>query len=349
VPRELLVTAPRTISISPYVEEPLRAGEVRAAALLSGISHGTELALWRGASPFHDRRFDPELRLFVEAGGGDAYPARIGYEWVGAVQEVAPDVDAVRPGELVHLPRPHGETQTFTVDEPAGLPFRLPAGLAPERATLLQATTIVVQAVHDASLRIGDHVAIFGLGTFGLLAVQLARMSGAGWVAAVDPLHGRRALAEAFGADCTLDPAASDVGLELRELTGRRGVDVAIEFSGKYQALQQALRSVRVAGSVVAAGFYTDRAGDDLHLGQEFHHNRLTLIASMGGWGCPPREPRWPRARARELAAELLATGRLRVDELLTDRIPFDRAAEAYRLIDDHPERALRAVLVYQQ
>ena len=138
-----------------------------------------------------------------------------------------------------------------------------------------------------------------------------------------------------------LDPTTTDVGLELRRPDG---VDVAVEFSGSYAALQQAMRSVRVGGTVVAAGFY---AGGELALGEEFHHNRLTLVASMGGWASPPREPRWPRSRARSLAAELLATGKLETDGLITHRFPLNEAGTAYELIDRSPEEDVSATLVY--
>jgi 2-desacetyl-2-hydroxyethyl bacteriochlorophyllide A dehydrogenase len=343
VPRELLVTAPRTCIVAEYDERLLQANEVRATALFSGISHGTELQLWRGTSPFRSKRFDPDLRLFVKDDAGADYPIRLGYEWVGRVDEVGTDVRSVQPGDLVYLPRPHAETHVFAVDEAAGLPFQLPDDLPPERGTLLQTTTIAIQAVHDASLKLGDRVALFGLGTFGLLALQLARMSGAGWIAATDPIAGRRALAEQFEADLVLDPTTTDVGLELRRLDGV-GVDVAVEFSGTYAGLQEAMRSVRVGGIVVAAGFY---AGGELGLGEEFHHNRLTLVASMGGWGAPPREPRWPRARARSLACDLLARGELQADALITHRFRLADAGAAYDLIDRRPQDVLRAMLVY--
>jgi 2-desacetyl-2-hydroxyethyl bacteriochlorophyllide A dehydrogenase len=343
VPRELVVTGPRACSLVDAEERPLGANDARAVALVSGISSGTELQLWRGTSPFRGKRFDPELRLFVEGEETAAYPLRIGYEWVGRVEEVGADVRDVRRGDFVHLPRPHAEQHVLTVDEAAGLPFKLPDGLPPETATLLQTTTIALQAVHDASLKLGDRVAIFGLGTFGLLTLQLARMQGASWIAAVDPIPHRRAFAQTLEVDLVLDPTTTDVGLELRRLDGV-GVDVAVEFSGSYGALQQAMRSVRVGGTVVAAGFY---AVGELGLGEEFHHNRLTLISSMGGWGSPPRELRWPRSRARALAAELLATGNLETDGLITHRFPLTEAGSAYELIDSRPGEVLRAVLLY--
>jgi threonine dehydrogenase-like Zn-dependent dehydrogenase len=104
------------------------------------------------------------------------------------------------------------------------------------------------------------------------------------------------------------------------------------------------MRSVRVGGTVVAAGFY---AGGELALGEEFHHNRLTLVSSMGGWASPPREPRWPRSRARGLAADILAAGKLRTDELITHRFRLADAPSVYELIDRRPADVLRAILVY--
>src|SRR4051794_16160790 len=107
--RELLVTAPRTVALAPADERAPGAGEVRARALLSGISHGTELQLWRGSSPFHGRRFDPELRLFVDDDAAAGYPLRVGYEWVGRVDSG----DGLAPGTLVHVPRQHAEEHVF--------------------------------------------------------------------------------------------------------------------------------------------------------------------------------------------------------------------------------------------
>lgn len=346
MPSELLLTASRTLALQTYEEPSLGADEVRAEAIVSGISHGTELALFRGGSPFGSKRFDPELRLFEDAAEAERYPIGLGYEWIGKVTEVGAEVQRPAVGHLVQLALPHRETHTFS---PGGARVHwsvVPRDLDPERATLLQSVTIALQAVHDARLKVGDRVAVFGLGTFGLLAVQLARLSGAGWIAAVDPVEQRRALAQELGADLTLDPATSDAGRELKLATGRTGVDVAIEFSGRYAALQDALRGACLAGTVVSAGYYVGE-GTELRLGEEWHHNRLTLVSSMSGWNAPHRDPGWDRARLRESALQLLSSDQLEVDRLLTHRIPFSRAAEAYELIDRNPAETLRVVLTY--
>jgi threonine dehydrogenase-like Zn-dependent dehydrogenase len=348
MPRELLLTGPRALELASYDDGPVAPDQIRAEALVSGISHGTELALYRGVSPFDGKRFDTNLRLFVADAEAETSPMRLGYEWVGTVREAGAAVDAVGVGDLVHLSLPHRETQTVTIEDEARAPWTvLRRSVDPERASFLQSATIALQAVHDARVKLGDTVAVFGLGVFGLLAVQLTRLSGASWIAAVDPIAARRELAQELGADAVLDPSACDVGREIKVAAGRSGVDVAIELSGRYAALHQAMRSARLAGTVVAAGFYTGASGDNLSLGEEWHHNRLTLVGSMSGWGAPHREPGWDRRRLRATALGLLTSGTLDGDALVTHRVPFARAAEAYELIDRKPEETIRVLLTY--
>jgi threonine dehydrogenase-like Zn-dependent dehydrogenase len=333
MPRELLLTGVRALALADYDETPLRDGEVRAEAIVSGVSLGTELALYRGESPFRNKRFDLDLRVFVDD-PSSGFPARLGYEWVGRVTEAGAGATAPRVGERIHVTLPHRETHTFPADGPPWV--ALPDELTDERATLLQSTAIALQAVRDAQLAPGARVAVFGLGAFGLLAVQLARLDGAGFVVGVDPVGERRELALAYGADLAFD-AAADVGLELKR--AGEPVDVAIEFSGRYEALQQALRSVRVEGLVVAAGFYVGD-GKALRLGEEWLHNRLRMVASLQGWGVPV-DRRALRASAMELLAQL------RTDELLTHRFAFHDAGRAYAALDAKRGDALRATLAY--
>ena len=346
MPNELVLSAPREIRLAAYEDPPLEAEQIRAEAIVSGISHGTELALYRGASPFDGKRFDLDLRLFEEEARETLYPMRLGYEWVGRVRDVGAGARGVDVGDVVHAALPHRQTQTIAVTDERAPPWLVvPPKVEPERAALLQSATIALQAVHDARIKVGDRVAVFGLGAFGLLAVQLAGMTGAASVAAVDPIAQRRDLAGRFGAASTFDPADGDPGRAIKLESGA-GVDVAIEFSGRYAALHDAIRSVRLAGTVVAAGYYLG-AAEDLRLGEEWHHNRLTLVGSMSGWSAPHRDPGWNRPRLRETALELLADGRLDVDAFTTHRVPFERAAEAYDLIERRPAETLRVLLTY--
>lgn len=314
---------------------------------MSAISHGTEISLFRGTSPFHNKAFDPKLRLFTEATPENAYPAKLGYEWVGRVIEVGDEVQEYQLGDLVHLPFPHGQTRTFVPSEMLGLGVTgpLPESIAPEQAIFLGTTSIALQAIHDAHIKVGDHVIVFGLGVLGLLAVQLARLNGAQWIDAVDPIVSRRQLAQTFGANRTFDPNETDIGLALK--TDGTGADVAIEFSGSYAALHQAIRSVRMAGLVVAAGFYQG-GGDELRLGEEWLHNRISMVASLRGWGNPHRDyPMWDRSRLRRTSISLIAEGQLQVKGLLTHKIKFERAQEAYEMIDSGTPDVLKVAFEY--
>jgi 2-desacetyl-2-hydroxyethyl bacteriochlorophyllide A dehydrogenase len=277
------------------------------------------------------------------------YPARIGYEWVGRVTDVGSSVSGFAPGDLLHLPFGHRATHTARPGERTmiGDVVPLPPTLDPDGAIVLALAGVALQAVHDAHIKVGDHVAIFGLGVIGLLAVQFARLNGALRIDAVDPLPRRRALAEEFGADRTLDPNACDVALEIKSATPGRGADVAIELSGNAAALHESIRCVRVAGTVVAGGYYQGGA-TPLRLGEEWHHNRITMVSSMGVWDCPHRDyPAWDRARIHAAATHFLATGQLRTDGLISHRFPFARAADAYALIDQRPGEVVKVVLTY--
>ena len=233
MPRELKVIGPRQVALQTYEDVPLKPDEVRGQGILSGISHGTEMNLYRGTSAFADNEFDMDLRLFVPR-KGPAPAGEIGYEWVGRITEVGAHVHHLAAGDLVHMLIPHRDTHTFV---PENFPYRgrieaLPAGVTPEQAIILALAGVALAAVHDARIKVGDRVAIFGLGAIGLLAVQLARMAGAGWIDAIDLYPARRELASRFGADRTLDPAACDVGYEIKTASPHRGADVAIECRG---------------------------------------------------------------------------------------------------------------------
>jgi threonine dehydrogenase-like Zn-dependent dehydrogenase len=240
--------------------------------------------------------------------------------------------------------------------------------LSPEAAVCLD-PLLMALAIRDAGIKLGDRVAVFGLGAIGLFCVQLAKAAGSSWVVAVEPLPNRCELAEGFGADAVLDPSAGDgdVGLAIRRLTGpapdaatsraqtritggyveratetgRLGVDVAVETSGSIPALHQAIRATRFGGTVCVISYYGKDAGG-LYLGDEFHMNRLTLVSARAVT-LPGRDaPVWDLARLVDLALAWLVSGKMRVDGIVTPIVPFDDSAEAYRAIDERPQESIK-------
>lgn len=349
----LTVEGPRRLGRRPVDHErELGAGEVRLRSVVSGISHGTELNLYRGTSPFDNRTFDPELRAFVAADSSHtSYPLELGYEMVSEVVELGPDVDGVAAGDLVHTGTPHQDWSIASLAELAdfGYPLTvLPGGGDPRTGLFVSLGSVALQAIHDARIKVGDAVVVSGLGVIGLLVVQLARRSGADPVIALDPLQSRREIAESLGATLTLDPTSDPAaGAMVKRANGGHGADVALETSGVAAGLHTAIASVTVGGRVVSVGFYQgDAAG--LRLGEEWHHNRPTMVSSMGVWGCPHRDyPAWGRQRLTDTVVGLLYGGVIETGSLLSNVVRFDEAEEAYARIDEDAGGLLKVGLAY--
>jgi len=347
MPRQLMVTSPKIIDYFAYDDRDPVGNEVLVRTTVSGIKHGTELNHYRGQVPFEGQVWDPVLRLFRPLRDGERsepfFPHSLGSWAAGVVEMVGPDVTRFRVGDRVHGEWKHRETALM--DEAALYPIG--ADVEAETMLFTDPARFALAGTHDADIKLGDRVAVFGLGAIGLLVVQMARLSGAGEVFAVDPDARRLGLARGFGADAALNTLECDPGLAIKEATRGLGVDVAIEVSGVYAALQQAIRSVHREGLVVTISFYGDRSGR-LDLASEWHHNRINLRSSMPVWDCTHRhQPMWDLARLERTAIGLLESGRLRVKPMIGPSVPFDRAAEAYAAIDQGTATGVKAILTY--
>ena len=113
-------------------------------------------------------------------------------------------------------------------------------------------------AVDQAGVRPGDSAAVLGLGPVGLCAVQAAKAAGAARVIAVDTVAERLELARAFGAE-PVHLTEEDPRAAVKEATGGRGVDAAIDAVGHPDALELACRMTRKAGTVSVIGVYAER------------------------------------------------------------------------------------------
>ncbi|MCI0688223.1 MAG: zinc-binding alcohol dehydrogenase [Sporichthyaceae bacterium] len=343
VARRLLLTRPGEVEIVADQLQPLDAGQILARSIISGISHGTELAWLRGTAAALDRSWDPIGRVFL-AGPGRGYPVAPGYDVIGRIIACGSQVHTVTEGDLVRLDRPHADLHV--VDASTANAGRLPGGVHPDRALFWTLVRVALGGVHDAEVRLGEVVVVTGLGTVGLLVGQLAQLAGASQVIGADPYPLRVKMATDLGITgitCT----SNDLAVQVRALTGGVGADVAIETSGSYLGLHEAIRCCRIGGRVATvASYHGDQAG--LRLGEEYHRNRITLVSSMTVNGCAQRgHPAWTLDRLDSVARELVNTGQIQVEPLITHRIPFHDAAEAYRLILDTPQDTIRVVLTY--
>jgi 2-desacetyl-2-hydroxyethyl bacteriochlorophyllide A dehydrogenase len=315
-------------------EETLRApgtGEIRVRALASGLSHGTEMLVFRGQVP-------PDLALDLPTlAGSYGFPIKFGYASVGVVSGVGAGVSGLGPGDQVFVHHPHQDEYVVTAASAVKLPPRLPA----EAGVFFANCETALNVVLDAHPRIGEEVVVFGQGVVGLLITQLLQQAGAS-ITAVEPMKLRRDLAVRCGAD---DVVAPDAAIErIMARTNGRGADVVIEASGNASALQLAVDAAAFQAPVVVCSWYGSKPVS-LDLGSRFHRQRLRLVSSQVSQLDPALAPRWDRRRRRDTAVGLLSE--LVLGPLVTHRIPFSRAAEAYALVDQRPEETVQVILTY--
>ncbi len=339
--RALILNAPRELAFESLEERSLEPKEVRIRTLFSGISAGTELSQYRGTNPFMHRRWDEQRRLFIDAESPSwPFPVRnLGYEESGEIIEVGSDVTELKQGQRLYGTWGHRTHHIATADYVRER--LLPEGADPRIGIFSHIGAVALNGVHDAQIRIGDTVAVFGLGVPGQIVVQAARRSGAS-VIAVDPDADRRKVAQQHGARTVLKPVGA--AEEIKALTGGRGADACIEVSGAPPALAEAIRAVAYSGRVVAMGFFQGELAG-LRLGEEFHHNRVQLVCSQISGVAPEASYRWSKPRLWRAAIELQHAGALDLVALITHVSPFADAPAMFARLDEGEPGLLQAML----
>ncbi len=341
MPEIVSFTAPGQVALVPCDPQPLTPGSVRIRTWYSGISAGTELTAYRGSNPYLTGTWDAERRLFVEGTPTFGYPVQgWGYSEVGEVVEVADDVTAPRVGDVVHGIWGH---RSDAVVAAAAVRDRVWTGQEPVAGTFARVGSIALNAVLAGDVRLGDRVAVFGQGVIGLLATRLAVLAGA-TVVAVDGVEARLEAALRCGAtEVVRADAEGGAGAVVRAWSAG-GVDAAIELSGSDRALHEATRSVVVDGTVVASGFYQGGAAH-LRLGEEFHHNRVKIVASQISGTPVGLGPRWDQPRLVRTFMDQVRAGRVDVGALVTDVVDAEDVAAIFARLDRGDPDVLQSVL----
>jgi 2-desacetyl-2-hydroxyethyl bacteriochlorophyllide A dehydrogenase len=211
---------------------------------------------------------------------------------------------------------------------------RVPEGLSNEVALFAGDVAgtgyhaICGDAARPEPLEPGATVAVLGLGPVGLCAVQVAKSSGASQVIAVDTVAERLRMAQSFGAS-PVHLTEEDPRGRVKELTGGRGVDLAVDAVGHPDALELACRLARKAGTVSVIGVYVERA--EIHMG-------VVWIKAL----------RWRTGHANVIGhldrvLAMLSAGVIDPSPLVTHHMSLDDAPEAYEIYDRR--EALKIVL----
>ena len=291
-------------------------------------------------------------------------PLYPGHEPVGRIVALGEGVDQFAVGERVfvhhHVPcmvchfcqrGSFSQCSTFrsTRLDPGGLaeyirvPARntaldvlaIPEELSSECATLIEPLACCLRGIERAGIRPGDTVCVLGAGSNGLMLAQLARQRGAARVLMVDPLPFRRQHALGSGIDVALDQS-DDLLTQICAHNQGRKPDIVIVTPSKIAAIQQGLSLVGPGGTLLLFAPPPPEAILPVPPNMLFFQE-ITLRTS---YSAGPYETR--------LALELLRTGRIRPEHIITHRFRLDEAPRAFQLVAN-PGEALKVVITLDE
>lgn len=336
-----VIAGPSGIELESVEPPPTRAGQLGIRAACSLISAGTEL---------HYR--DQAVRIGA--------PQPLGYCSSGIVVEVGPGASGFSPGDRVAAMGWGYALHAEQIAVPFRLCIRLPDGLAFEHAVFADLAATALHASHRAMLHPEDRVLVVGAGLVGLLVAQCARDRTAQVIVA-DRVARRAAAARGLGLEGLVTGPATLVE-QVREATGGCGPDaVFLCLQGEATDLVRdcvQLLSLAAPGRrhrrIIAVGRFSATIDFSVAMGNidlrysarcgagyrndEFVHGRTDVPVPAG------------EQTVTENLAECvrsLAGGALLAEPLISHRVPFERAPEAYRLVE-HPAEALGVLLVYR-
>lgn len=343
---------------------------VRVTARASLISAGTErmLAEFGKASLISKARQQPDrVKQVLQKMGTDGVfatldavrsklgqPLPLGYSHVGVVEAVGARCSEFAVGDRVVSNGPHAEV----VAVGRNLCAKIPDGVSDEDAAFTVIASIGLQGIRLADPKLGETVAVIGAGLIGLLTIQMLRANGCR-VLAVDTNADRLTIAERYGA-VTCNPAA-----------GGDPVAAAIAMSGHGQGVDAVIITASAKGDSIAnqSALMTRRRGRivlvgvvDLNLDRaNFYEKEQTFQVSCSygpgrydpayegqGQDYPLGFVRWTEQRNFVAILEMMRSGSLVVNDLITHRVPLDSFETAYAALSDDP-KALAIVLQYPE
>jgi len=289
---------------------------------------------------------------------GDAayfYPIILGHEVAGQVAEVGKEVKGVRVGDRCAIApllpcwrcewcqrgryslcdsysylgsRTHGAYAEY-ITAPVENLVALPPQVDYEAGAMLEPTAVILHGLGRAEVRPGDDMAVVGAGPMGLLAIQLARIMGAGRLFAIDLVEAKLEVAERLGAQPCLGEGAAAM---IAEATHGQGVDLVVETAGTAKAQESCLDLVRKGGRVLYLGL-PER---EVNLSQKAMHRlvreELTIYGAWNSYSAPFPGYEWHASLA------YMAREQLQTKPLITHRFTLQQAKEAFIMMDGGKE-----------
>lgn len=336
--KQLLVNDDGMPELFEYTEKPLKPGYIRVQSQYGSPKHGTELTVFK-YQPFVTKYYDEEARIFKDKEPEkNQWRMGLGNMWVGQIVEIGEGVEGFSIGERVAGYGYLSSTHTA----PAKSLLKMPESMKWQEAVCYDPMQFALSGLRDANVRIGDTVLVSGLGAIGQMTAQAAKLSGASLVAVSDPIELRRKIALENGADIAFDPLSEDFGLKLRDYTNNMGVDVVIETSANYKAVEQCLRALGYRGNMALVGWFKE-SNVRINFGYEGHFNQQNIFFSRA---CsePNRDyPRWDFGRICRESWKILCEGKVKCENIITPVVDFDECDKAYeKYVVNNPNESIK-------
>jgi L-iditol 2-dehydrogenase len=226
--------------------------------------------------------------------------------------------------------RRNGAFADFVV-VPQHILYRLPEGLAFEKAALVEPLSVAVHAINRAPVNTGDTIVVIGAGMIGLLVIQALRSYGHSKIIAVDNDQERIGLALKLGAAKGLNSESEDVTGEVIKMTSGLGADVVFEAVGITSTVVTGINCLKKGGAISLIGNLAPNVEIPL---QAVVTRELSLYGS-----CIP-------AGEYPACLEMIASGAVNVDILISAVAPLSEGAEWFKKLHDREPGLMKVVLI---
>ncbi|MDE2869545.1 MAG: zinc-binding dehydrogenase [Chloroflexota bacterium] len=320
--RAAVVPAANVVHIEEIpIPGPIGPNEVLVQTECTFISAGTELANFTG--------LDPGVNV---PGSWNHFPARPGYANCGRVIELGSDVESLAVGDRVFTQRKHVSHHLVAVDDPDTMVVPVPADVPSDLAAAVRMGMVAITAPQVADNNVNDWVVVFGLGLVGNLAAQLFQLDGAR-VIGVDPVPARRQLAHRVGIQRVIGDDMTDIASQVRDITGG-GAQTVVEAVGHAGVAETAIHAAAPFGELILLGSPRAPVTADLNEFLQPVHKSWVAIKGALEHRLPinPTTRGHPRSIAgnARIILNLVSSGRLRLAELISHRLPANQIAAAY-------------------
>lgn len=307
--------------------ENIPEGKFLIRTLYSQVSAGTERAIYRGQEAWFP------------------LPGTPGYSCVGRVEAVSPQITDLSVGDIIFCRGSHAEYQYVDIQDNY---CKVPAGMDLQKAPIARLFAIAMTSLRVSKIELGDDVLVVGQGLIGNAAAQLAQLQGAN-VLALDLDEARLEQSKACGIAHTMVSGQENMTEKIRAVFGGRLPSTVIDATGVPKVIDESIDYTAPDGRMILLGSPRgEYTGNVTHFLQHIHRfiHRVEVIGAHEMMS-PRKDMPYVKhscQRNERICLELIAAGKLKVDNLITNVVPPEECTTVYAQLDKNDPAYLGVV-----